>query len=211
MKAIAAATAALALAGAFASAVGAASTTGPPQRATVEVHGDWRIDVRTRTGRLVHSYRFHNEFAPTTGGEALTSLLAGNATVGGWNVELRTSGSVSCAASGSGRPAAHGGRSCYLRTSDYTLGPGVSAQDAPTVLNATAGPGGLILSGSVQFYSYGGAASIDSVMTNVQMVSGSNHALETKTFTTRDLNAANATISITDGMLVIVNITISFG
>jgi hypothetical protein len=80
-----------------ASALGAFSRGGAQAAATapssvnkvgVKVHGHWTLQVRTPAGRVVRTYRFHNDlFLPFAAGELTTNLI-GSGTNGPWQVLL---------------------------------------------------------------------------------------------------------------------------
>lgn len=52
---------------------------------TVEVHGDWTIDVVDPDGSTVETIEFHNEFV---GQEVLSRVLVGEAVLNGWGLEI---------------------------------------------------------------------------------------------------------------------------
>jgi len=57
----------------------------------VKVHGNWVVEVRSRTGRLVQRRAFENALTGF-GGETLAGLLNGDWTVSGWGIGLSGTG-----------------------------------------------------------------------------------------------------------------------
>lgn len=64
------------------------SATGKdPNAVGVQVHGHWTIQVRSKSGRVVRTVRFHNDLTGIGAGQ-LRAVLAHQTTAGGWTIEL---------------------------------------------------------------------------------------------------------------------------
>jgi hypothetical protein len=73
-----------------------------PNAVGVKVHGRWTLQVRTPAGRVVRTYRFHNDLYPGFGAGRLTQMLLGSATPGSWQIYLfGPPSSLPCTAFGS--------------------------------------------------------------------------------------------------------------
>jgi hypothetical protein len=60
----------------------------------IQVHGHWVLEARNPDGTLGSRKEFENTFlvGPASGGNALATILAGGASVGGWYVEVEVAG-----------------------------------------------------------------------------------------------------------------------
>ena len=56
-------------------------------RESIEIRGNWTIDVREKDGRLASRHEFRNHLA-VSGPGALAALLSGDGSVGGWYLAL---------------------------------------------------------------------------------------------------------------------------
>jgi hypothetical protein len=52
------------------------------------VHGHWTLQVRQPNGRVVRTYRFHNDLYPSFGAGRISQILLGNVTPGSWQIYL---------------------------------------------------------------------------------------------------------------------------
>src|SRR5438046_2593891 len=62
-----------------------------PNKVGVKVHGHWTLQVRSPSGRVVRTYRFHNDLASPFAQGQLTQNLTAGVTTGPWQVLLQGS------------------------------------------------------------------------------------------------------------------------
>jgi hypothetical protein len=103
-----AAAAALAVAAAFGALAArsthsaAAAAQKNPNAVAIKVHGRWTLQVRQPSGRIVRTYRFHNDLYPAFGAGRISQMLLGSSTPGTWQIYLfGAPGSMPCSAFGS--------------------------------------------------------------------------------------------------------------
>lgn len=77
----------------------AAKAPSKVDQVAVKLHGRWTLQVRTPAGRVVRTYRFHNDLFNPFGAGELTSSLTGSVTNGPWQVLLAGSPQA-CSTSG---------------------------------------------------------------------------------------------------------------
>ena len=135
--------AAAAALGAFAS--GGSASAARAGADGVKVHGQWTVVIRSKSGKVVRRYHFHNDFQPigVSGGDgAFSAILAGSNVAGDWDVSLN----------GSACPASNG-NFCQLFEADATPSFFSATADTKnlTVTVPTAAPDAykIVLSGSV--------------------------------------------------------------
>ena len=108
-----------------------AAKAGAPAANGVTIHGRWTLQVRASSGRVLRTYRFHNDLFTPFGQSELTSSLIGVATNGPWQVLLAGSpqacnsgfGVTSCGIAEAGaEPAGFQGDTTYNLTKSSISG-----------------------------------------------------------------------------------------
>jgi hypothetical protein len=102
-----------------------AAKAGAPAANGVTIHGQWTLQVRASSGRVLRTYRFHNDLFNPFGAGELTNHLKGSFSNGPWQVLLAGSpqpcavsgGATSCGISEVGaEPAGFQGDNTYNLT-----------------------------------------------------------------------------------------------
>jgi hypothetical protein len=73
--------------GVAAAAKGASAAGKDPNAIGVQVHGQWTIQVRSKSGRVVRTAHFHNDLT-AVGASQIARVLDHTTSLGGWTVEL---------------------------------------------------------------------------------------------------------------------------
>ncbi len=202
-----AAVASLAVAAALgAFAAGGTASTARAGADGVNVHGQWTVVVRSKSGQVVRRYHFHNEFVTTLGtsggSHAFAKILSGAAVPGDWDLSIQ----------GSACPASNG-NFCQMFEPDATpsfFAPGADTKNL-TVTEPTSGTDAfkIVLHGSVDASADG---SITRVGTGLQVCGtgstiGSDCSIGYNEITDRTLGSP---ITVGAGQTMAVTVKLSF-
>jgi len=66
----------------------ASSSARDPNAVGIKVHGQWKLQVRQPNGRVVRTYRFHNDLYPAFGAGRIAQMLLGSSSPGSWQIYL---------------------------------------------------------------------------------------------------------------------------
>jgi hypothetical protein len=131
-------------------------------RDAVKVHGEWTIEVRTKTGAVVERRRFHNDLVPG-GASALSQFLGRGKTVGRWQISMPPAGVC-------------GAFFCNIREPGAALGvlpPADTGQDLTVSIPPTGVDAGkLVLHGTVAATSVGAVTSVNTLVQECSLADG---------------------------------------
>jgi hypothetical protein len=192
----------------------AAGVPAAPKADGIRVHGDWKLVVRTRAGRVVSVRRFHNDLTLNGAGQ-LSDLLDGQTAAEPWAVALGTAAGPTMTGpcpqqSGNGNPFGVGATTVPRPCVVYENGGGL------VVTSPSSGPDAnkLVLSG---YRAVGANGTINRVATVMDTAVAGNAvpeslratfaAMAAKQFTARTLSSG---VSVTAGQIVQVTVKISF-
>ncbi len=200
----------LAVAGLVAAAAfGAFSSAARPAAAGadgVRVQGHWTISVLSKSGKVVRTYRFHNDFQPigANGGDgAFSGILSGSSVAGDWDVSLQ----------GSACPAGNG-NFCQLFPADanpaFFNGTADTKNLTVTVPASGTDAFKIVLAGSVPAATDGTITRVSSGLQKCTSGSSPGHdcGIGYNTITDRTLGTP---ITVSAGQSMAVTVKISFG